>query len=283
MDGKVDPDIINAVIAKTPLFAPPEEEQEWQTVWWALHREPEDIITAFDAMIRKVDNLEYHDPGIILHVFSVWLNAVDMGLADKSYEGVEKRCRQYIDDIAASGNLQAGDGLPDGYGHDRKSYYDFDYPHEHDPNSQAFQELFDHMRKTQDRRFQASFPALCDSLLNKMETDVEAALNLLSEDRKPSNPYYRQPVLAHIDISRFVEVLLGLPSEQQISIYRALQNRYKQGWPELEVELGWLEALVTALQSEVGTLSTLSQWQLKKRTNIFLSPYLSEQPLADDP
>ncbi len=283
IDGSYDATKLSRDISQTGLFIDPKKEQEWQTVWWALHRDPADVETAFNEMKAKIAGLEYHDPGIILHVFLNMLNAVDMGLEKLSEEAVEECHQKYVSRLVEAGHLPAGDGSRDGYGYDEHSHLGLGYPREGSPHAEQFERMFVHMRHTQDSLFQMSFSEQCEQMLENMRSDISKAVSLLTESTHAKNPYFRQPVLTQMDVATFVKTLCGLPSVEQIKVYRSLQSRFKAHWPELKPERDWLERLIEALQAEADKATGVAQWQLQSRIDIFLRPHLKTQTDVDQP
>jgi len=274
IDGSYNVSELNRILSQTGPFIDKETEQEWQTVWWALHREPQDVEAAFKSMKTKIEGFAYTDPGIILHVFLTRLKTVEMGLEEQDEKQIEKSFCDYVDQIAQDGTFPMGDGLPDGYGYDENAYLGLGYPRENDPRMELFKRMFAYMRSAQDTLFQASFASQCEALLGLMVKDSSEAAALLAESKHASNPYFRQPILAKMDAARFVETLCGLPSEDQAVIYRSLENRFDTHWPTLEPERKWLERAIEALQAEANKSTGVARWQLQSRINIFLRPHL---------
>ncbi len=276
-DGWVAPGEINGALMQTRFFALTADEAEWQTVWWARHREEEDVAASVKAMEVKFAARDYHDPGVMLHVFSNRLQLPEMRFLVITMKEVEKECLTYIDDLAAAGNLPAFDPAIDwreGYGYSDTGYLSLGFPRGQDNRAKNFQRLYKYMQETQKRLFEEKFPQICRDLLREMDADVENFKVLLSQSGSKETHYLVQPVLVKMDVGAFVDKLLVLEIEAQEHVFETLKERYDMYRLELVSEHDWFRSIHKELASRLPDLSPFLKFRTQEKIDHYLKPII---------
>lgn len=276
-DGRVVAKTVNDALSQTRFFVQVKDEAEWQTIWWARHREEDDVTNAIQKMERKFKDREYHDPGIVLHVFRNRLYLPQMGCSDCEIHEIEKECVAYIDAVVGSGNLPAFDPKKDwgeGYGYSNTAYLGLGWPSGESDVSKTFWRLYKCMQEAQMKLFQDSFAGICRDLLDLMGADVDRFEALLS-GRSKDTVYVLHPVLTAMDIKAFTDKLLSLDVETQAKVFLTMKERYLPHRVELDPEHDWLRGLEKELDSRLPELLEFRKWQVDSEMDSGIRPITS--------
>ncbi|MCX8510101.1 MAG: hypothetical protein ORN49_14700 [Rhodobacteraceae bacterium] len=288
-DGAVNAEEINRTLAGTAAFSDPEDEEDWQTVWWASRRAPKDVAAAFVSMEKNFAERAYHVPGVMLHVFYMRMKGRKMGLTDVPLEQIEQDCEAYIADLEASGWLPEHEqGFAGGF--DESSYGGLGYPRMNDgtseediPAIEAFWRLEAALKAARQRVAAARRQDKAKEVLVALKSDPSAFTGLIWRNEKgKEGPYRHLPVLAALDPSAFANALCNHEGEALSEIGQTLYGRYQSYHVELAAELVWL----TSLKAEMLRIAEARAqehpvwaWQIRNFVRWSLDPHLAE--LAD--
>ncbi|MCF6306280.1 MAG: KAP family NTPase [Rhodobacteraceae bacterium] len=272
-DGAINSGKINSTLAQHNLFIEPQDEVEWQTVWWVWHREAAVVEAAFVEMTKKFEAREYLEPEALLQVFSVWLNTFEIGLSNKKIDTLEAECQVYIADIEAAKTLPATKPDSHSYNRENSATYGLGFPHRDTARGDAFWRLHDEMYAAQDRLLLGSYEEYCSKLLGWMETDPDRFSTVLSDTGR-DGVYGFRPVLAAMDKDKFVSKLVDPSIKNQESVFKTLKYRYQKPSQELVDERRWLSGVVELLDAHAKALKGVKKHQLESKMEFNLRPII---------
>ncbi len=262
-DGWVNSVLLNRSLRDSDMFETPDNEPEWQTLWWVRRREEPAIRKAFKATEEKFKARTYTAPEIIMHVFSVRLMLAEAGLFDFEMDQVKTECQTYFGDIldAAEGakliEIQRFLDNPIA----RESVMGLGYPHGTNTRSVAFHALWDDFVTAVADRLPLGYSDICQSLLDLLGKFKGQIITRLT-DTDCLARYRRIPVLQAMNVKKFTKMLLTLDNADVLTVFKILKVRYENNYPELEAEAEFRTNLHTELQSRLPELSEIRRWQI---------------------
>ncbi|WP_157196511.1 hypothetical protein [Methylobacterium sp. 88A] len=215
----------------------------------------------------------YTVPGEILHVFGLRLNLARMGAIDASIRDVIAECRQYVDDLLASGRLP-----PPAPGEDPSELRATGYGGLAIVLSETaeYLELHQYLLAQRVSAAEAGYPALAQELLAMLAEAPVTFAERIAQGSGMTGDVAGKPVLAAMDAGSFVSILLGVHPAALRKVTRAIGARYMHGSlaSYLASELPWAQSMVQALVGEVEKLPPYA----KDRMNLFISQSLAPIP-----
>ena len=270
--GIVDPIEIRSCLDKSPFFAPPGSEPAWYVLWDLFNRTDDEVETALAAMEKQFVDREIETVGEILHIFGVRLTLSEYELIQKTAAEVAKESKAYIDDLLSEERLtplapNASDfELSHGFG--GLGFQSIGTP--------QFSELVGYTRKKRVEAYEAQYPILAEELLTEMQEDPDLYFRRITLTNSHDNIYYQVPILAAIDIDRYLSILIDLTPRAQHTVLSAFKSRYEHGdlSGRLSPELPWLQELHKKLNSAIGSLRPTSKTRLSRYVQNYVEPFL---------
>ena len=256
-DGRIDASVINQTLSVHETFVEPDEEPNWRKVWHGFLREADEFEAAFAAMEQEVLERRFEDPGEVLHVLGMRLWGVELGELDKTEQEVVAEGKAYIEDLRASGRLLRYQ--PRDF---REASHGLSF---HKGESAAFQELQNYMIEQGELAYEATWPALAQTLLRDMEGDAERFFRRICWTSGPQKPDCADDaILAKMDPEAFVVQLVNATPSAQRTILQGLNERYETGRLAdlLAPERFWLVAMNNHLQSRLPGLSRIRRYSI---------------------
>lgn len=278
IDGFLEGNEINSILSQANAFLEKSTEEEWQTVWWAAHRNEADVKLAVEKMEKKFEIYKYIDPATILHVFACRLDLKKRGLGEKDHNITEAECVKYIDELMRQDLLKGFDPVADfnnssGFGYSRNSGLHLGYPTgEDDEKVPIFDRLFEKMHKSQKAVFERSFRQKAEEFTALMSTDVELFRQKISRTNSGENVFASIPIFASMSAKAFADALMKCNVADRNAAFDAISNRYKSPDKELKKESEWLTELHSEVILRIRSESKFLQWQ----TKLFLQHSIGE-------
>ncbi|WP_420133869.1 P-loop NTPase fold protein [Rhodopseudomonas sp.] len=262
--GVVNANSIHAELKASRFFVTSADEASWRTVWHWMERSDEEFDVALKKMSEQFEARAFTQAGEILHVFGLMLFLADQGvLTDTRLEIVEEG-KKYIDDLYKAKKLEIVDAYHEtqfeGWG--GLGIYEC--------KTTEYRELFLHLVEALQSAGRDRYPQIAQDLLSKMQSEVQEFYRGVVVGG--GSQYVGVPVLATLDVSRFVDVFLSLhPSDQHV-VMMALKGRYEHGQLERDLrdEKPWIIALREALLERGSKLEPIGTLRIQRQTEWYL-------------
>lgn len=235
-----------------------ENTPDWIKLWHFSDLSDDD----FDVLLKKIEtefnSRDFHDLGVIKHIFGLFLMFSDAGIYNKTKQEILEDSKKYIDELKSNGRLET---LPysvplstAAIGHMFGSYLNLGFQGK---EFAEFKEFCDYIDETQRLSKIEKMPEAAQTVLDAMQTDVWKFHRMIcldgSHGENASEPkYHETPILSYVSSNDFIEKLLALTHEDQQYIFWAIKDRYKYeniNNKFLE-ELDWLRSVETLLLEE---------------------------------
>ena len=271
--GIVDGAQIRAELDASSFFITVGDEPAWRTVWHAFERTEEEFNEALSEMERAFAAREYALSGEILHVFGLRLWLSKIGAVDRSREQVVAEAKSYIDDLYKAGRIEPA-SPHEGFTELRFGGYGGLGIHESETSE--YHEFFQFFRTKRQAAFVDKYPAIAEGLLTQMTADLDQFVRRITLTYEGGNEFYNIPVLASVDPSKFVSIILGEHPALQRTVLNALRSRYEDGKidRELAEERSWVVKVRDNLYEAAENMSPLSKDRIRKSLHYSLDQVL---------
>jgi hypothetical protein len=140
-------------------------------------------------------------------------------------------------------------------------------------NSAEHQDMSLYLMRARKRGVEDTFPARANDLLNDMKTDISKFYRRLSWSGNGGDQHVGAPLLAKIDVDKFVDAFLALHPSSQHIVMMALKGRYGSGQLQYDLkdERAWIESVRDVLTKRLAKLSRISQYRIQKQIELYLS------------
>lgn len=214
--GALSPEDLNNAVRSHSLLNSFKTAPAWVRLWRWMELGIEDYHQVVDDLRSDLANRRITDPAIILHVFAS-STSICRRDGDPLAGDPEVVMRRYVDDLVAEGRLELFKGHPFDEFEELTSYGGFGFAGIGDDEVISFREFLAeklNVETEKSRRGESS------AVLEKIRG---GEFRILQEGGDDS--YYRTPILHHIDVSDFADIVLvdgALPR----GISNALRSRY---------------------------------------------------------
>ncbi|HYI40825.1 MAG TPA: P-loop NTPase fold protein [Allosphingosinicella sp.] len=259
-DGLHRPDYLARGIGDAAAISDPEANAEWRNVWWFMQNDEALTRASFSKMLDKFNARAFSDPGEILHVFGLLLEAAKLDLLRWSDARVLREGKAYLDDLDRSGNLlPLGEDFLGQFSHGAAHGLGF---------TNGRHPVFVELKR---RYLSLSEAARVRDLQNEVR---EAAYTLANEPTKFTALVRRQderrvdsmPILHILGAKTFAQSFMLCDAPAQFEIMSALGGRYgDNGHSEvLAVERKWLSELRRAIVSLLRGRERLTKTRINR-------------------
>jgi GTPase SAR1 family protein len=265
--------VLNEINASS-FFADPATEPAWKTALGVWRLEDEAIEAACKTLEGQFAARKFSEPGEMFMIFGARLFLSEVGLLGKDKTNIRDECIKYINGLKANNNISnkyKGNAVPGG---DFDSWGGYRFPCGDTPE---FKSILAHYTRIVDEVNEDAIPSIARELLDLMRSDPTKFSRLLFINAFEDSPFRDTPILNHIRVDEFVDVLLLLGPEAQSAVIAALKLRYERGGlaSTLAQEAPWLKELDSALRSKLETLRPASRFRIKSRLETYVAPYLT--------
>ncbi|MCC5642756.1 KAP family NTPase [Nostoc sp. CHAB 5824] len=255
--GSLDLQELDQSLASSIYFQD-ENTPKWMKLWHFHHLSDDEFIILLNEVETQYLNrdTEFSDLGILKHVTGLLLYFSDIGLYSKTKEEILTSSKLFIDWLKnnnqsklVSYSVYTADSI---FG----AYKGLAFQ---GAKLQEFQDFCTYLEKAQELAMVEILPNLERELLAIMQSDQWKFYDIISLNNShdwgvPGLRYAEIPILKDIKTTEFVEGLLQLKFEHQMTIGYAIKERYKfDGNNEkLLEELDWLKSVRDLLLDEVA-------------------------------
>ena len=206
-------------------------------------------------MWEQFENRTVHDPGEMLHVFSLMMLMADNGTFEQNVEEIADACIEYINDLLDKELLTplSADGrIPNRLyeAHDGHSFWA-------DPAYEAqFESVKAHLISSRQEALERVLPTWADEIRELAAHDGERFYEAVCRSHGGDKPYARIPIFNYLSPKAFVDAWLSGQRESWRHISWALDERYSDGHvPEaLSVERPWAVEVCKLLRARANEL-----------------------------
>ncbi|MEH2409080.1 P-loop NTPase fold protein [Nostoc sp.] len=255
--GSLDLQELNQSLASSIYFQD-ENTPKWMKLWHFHHLSDDEFIILLNEVETQYLNrdAEFSDLGILKHVTGLLLYFSDIGLYSKTKEEILTSSKLFIDWLKnnnqsklVSYSVYTADSM---FG----AYKGLSFQ---GAKLQEFQDFCTYLEKAQELARVEILPNLGRELLAIMQSDQWKFHDIISLNNShdwgvPGLRYAEIPILKDIKTTEFVEGLLQLKFQHQMTIGYAIKERYKfDGNNEkLLEELDWLKSVRNLLLDKVA-------------------------------
>lgn len=235
--------------------------ESWYKIWhlYSLDQTDDEFENSLQDVVSKLNNKEYKEIGIVLHVLSSLIKYSEMDLYEKNPNEIVNIGKNYIDCLFQEKLL--------GYDVDRTAWGGLGFPEK----KGEFQQIFDYLTEKRKEQKMIDIGEFSKELINK---------TFLKNPRKfgkiiSMNNYHSfkdEPILSRVDSKIFIENFNSLMSSDKRSIILDLLERYKNidYYKFLIEELNFLKKLKQEAKKRIPKNGK------KKLSHCFLESLISE-------
>ena len=279
--GRYIPQDIEKMLEESSHFLSAEALPPWKAVIQFDTLDNATVESGLRRMVEQFDNREIHDPGEMLHVFSLMMLMANNGTFDSSVMEVGDSCIEYIDELATK------DLLSPQYPDDRM----LNRLHEaHDGHGYCVEEAYKsefmrvrrHLTAKRVATLERRLPTLAKELLELASKDGTAFYEEICRSHSGEKPYARVPVLRHLDADLFVDAWINGGGESLRYISWALDERYRDGnvTDVLLDERPWAVEVCKFLYAEADRLGGYRGQRVRRIIPKSLNKWLGEEKSA---
>lgn len=266
--GIVNADAIRAELDASRFFVKVTDEQPWRTVWHWLERSDEDFDRAVQQMEKQFDERAFTKDGELLHVLGLRIFLSDREILPCSRAVIVAQGKKYIDDVYEAKTLE----FPPPGEFNETHFQGWGGLGIHQHEAAEWKELFRYLKATIERAFEDTYPQKAIDLLSEMTADTQSFYRHVSLVHDAAEQYIREPVMAKLDVKKFVDAYLSLRPDAQHVVMMAIKGRYEHGQldRELKDELPWIKAIREELQTHAPDLTAIARYRLQKHMEWYM-------------
>ncbi|WP_194788385.1 P-loop NTPase fold protein [Pseudomonas sp. UFMG81] len=252
-----------------------ESETAMQTLANAFSRSEQKFQHALATFNTEYGDLEFTCIDDVLSSFSLRLWLAEQGFIDSTADQVLAQGQAYLDSLYLQQRLLP---LTDHYLTDRQyslfsgRFYNPSWNHS---ESKAHRAFFEHYKGLTQRLIQDAYQHRIETLMSDMRAQPDRYVWRVSYASANSDDHMTTPVLTAIDPRGFVDTLLALPNDQQITVLAAFARRYNFTPIEPNTERTWLSALKQELEESKTGRSHFDRQRIDSLIKYYLTPYIS--------
>ncbi|WP_333622183.1 P-loop NTPase fold protein [Stenotrophomonas indicatrix] len=261
--GIVDKEVIRGELDESSFFLTVEQEPAWRTVWNSHERTEDQFNHALAEMMRLYASHKYTIPGEIQHVFGLQLRLADIGVIAINRQQVLANAKAYVDHLYDHGALEPLDPRRPDFDLEFNSYGGLGF---YEAASADTKKFYDYMNGRRGAAFNDLQPALAEDLIKNLKTDVRLFLRRICQTNHEENEFFDIPILASLDVPRFVAAFLELHPATQRTAMLALKMRYERGRldGDLKDERPWATAVREQILAASEAMSPISKDRLQR-------------------
>ncbi|MCL4431015.1 MAG: KAP family NTPase [Epsilonproteobacteria bacterium] len=224
-----------------------EKREEWINLWYFRELEEEEFQEALKCTLDKLEQNEYSNPEIVMHITGILLRLSVNGLYQDTEADIVQTMKAYIDR-----NRKKWDDIYaiDDFGIEY-SAFGLGYCSE---ETDEFKEVKNYLLEKAKETIYEDLSVQSEKLLKHLkENNISMFMEMLSETR--THILYRLPVFQNLNPHDFVEALHHVKNQHFRNVVKTLLIRYDQvGWgvyfPLLE-ELSFWERVCKIIRDEI--------------------------------
>ncbi|WP_111186395.1 P-loop NTPase fold protein [Stenotrophomonas maltophilia] len=261
--GIIDSGKLRDELDGSSFFFTSEQEPAWHTVWNSHERTEEEFNAALAEMTRAFAAYEYTVLGEIRHVFGIQLRLSGIGVIAASRAQVVAEAKSYVDYLYDHKLLEPIEPHRDSFDVNFDSYAGLGYM---EASSAEFRELSEYLNQKRHAAAVELRPALANDLLTLMVNDPSQFLRRICLTNHEDNEFYDIPILASLDVRKFVDAFLGLHPAKQRTVILALKLRYQHRMldRDLEDERRWATEVRSQILAASATMSPISKDRIQR-------------------
>ncbi|PHQ61260.1 MAG: hypothetical protein COC10_12375 [Sphingobium sp.] len=246
VNGVIDDSLIKRDLDASAWFLEPADEPSWRTIWHRFERDDGAVVEAIGALQRELANLQYRDPGEILHIFGMMLMMTDINLLEGDRDSVVESAKAYI--VALRERRELPPLNPNSFMERIRdgSWGGLSFT---DARSDHFRQIYSFLDEQRQRARIERLPALAVRLMDELGEDPDLFCRRLVGPGGEGSDLIDGPVLGEIDPTEFLAAVLQQPAQVQYQVFQCLASRYNHGafGRGLEDELLWAKSLRDAM------------------------------------
>jgi nucleoside-triphosphatase THEP1 len=272
-DGLHRAEYIARSVGDAAAQADPDANPEWRNVWYYMRNDDSTTEASFSRMLIKFRHREYHDVGVILHIFGLLLEMRRVGLLGWTDAQVEKEGRKYIDDLAKSGLLPVfGDDFLTGFRHGAAHGLGFTRS-----DNPTFSKLWNYYRSKSDDLKERRLVEGAMQAAAQISVDHQIFVKAVIPGESGQD-MYSTPVLHHLDVREFANAFMGCNAAAQFEIMSSLGSRYESSpyANVLKTERAWVKKLRSAIRGRLRGERKLTRIRIERLMEWNLDKHLAE-------
>ncbi|EMF1948516.1 TPA: P-loop NTPase fold protein [Proteus mirabilis] len=258
-DGYFDFKKINEDIDKSNYFKKEEEKPSWYKFLSFDRLDYDTIELVIQDVNTDFKERKFNKFGDMYHLFNCIFLIEMCNSKTPNYERLVSDCKNYIDEVVNSGNIEIKNPNKDNFdmiflGYENKQFW---IEPEYKPYSE---ELFDYIREKMHVAYYKKLEEY--DVLNLMKNNLDK----LYKDLDHHGEYCKFPILAKINPLAFVDTWLSLQPYNQRGISELLINRYNTGGlnDSLKDEKNWLKDVFDELDKKANSMTGLHAYRIER-------------------
>ena len=269
---------IESMLDESSHFLSADDLPPWKVVIKFDTLDDASVDSGIRRMRDQFKNRSVHDPGELLHIFSLMMLMADNNTFEQTVEEVADECIKYIDDILKENLLPplAADlrMLNELYeAHDGHGYWVA-------PACKVqFERVKAHMTSSREKALERMLPTWANEIRELAANDGRRFFEELCRNHGGGRRYARIPILKHIKAGAFVEAWLSGQEESWRHVSWALDERYRDGDvpEELSEERPWAVEVCKRLQARAEELGGYGGLRIRRVIPNSLSKWVREE------
>ena len=197
-----------------------EQKEEWVMLWHYMWIEEDEFQTALNQTLLKLENNEYLEPTVIMHVLGIFLELIDKKIYSRKKDQVVDDIKKYVDL-----NIKELEGI---YTlNDYELNGDYTYYGYRSEESDEFKEIKDYLLQQADNVRNEGLDDKGRLLIEYLsENKIYEFSDMLTPERN-KEILYRLPVFSVINPQAFFDALLRVENKSMRDVIDVLKNRYQ--------------------------------------------------------
>jgi len=213
--------------------------ESWRTLWCYHELDDESFKETISKVEKELDNNDYQDPGVILHIAGMFLDFSHNGIYEGSNDEISKRI------MSAISNLPE-DPLIDFIDFEKSNYTDSYRGLSFQGNElDEFKDIKKQIVNFAKNKKKSNLPDEASCLLTTMKEDTDLFWRKVTPGPSIDSVYHNVPILHHIETSDFLRAYTETPPESRRFVFYAIKGRYCESMycNLLKEELIWLRKI----------------------------------------
>jgi hypothetical protein len=218
---------LNESFGKSQFFVD-ENTPEWQKLWHNMTLEDNEVPILIEAVSAKISSHEYQHPGVVLHVFGLFLWLNNLGYKLPTVIGSNARTilrtgKSYVDWLEANSKLPDDDKVFSAMDM-RTGCFGLGFAGTETKEFQFFKDYYEQKTIASHRN---TLISSSEQLLELMSKDPSSFYKSIGNPHFSGSPLWNIPIFSTIKPTVFLDSFLNAPNKNKGYVLDSIKERYK--------------------------------------------------------